>query len=168
MPWSHLCVKPPYEPRITILGIWPGDAWLIRGKYGIYVAVRGSYGPLRGLRDLPIYLLPCLPSGAPEAVLDWGGGGDIKRLTFCVGAHAKPHVASFSVLGGKTPKCTDKNICTYIAQASEASERLKNIYFQDSNTSAYMYNQCSFLQLLLVWRYNRHYTDKTLTLRQIY
>ena len=31
-----------YEPRITILGIW-GDTWLTRGKYGIYVAVRGSY-----------------------------------------------------------------------------------------------------------------------------
>ena len=32
-----------YEPRIAILGIW-GDTWLTRGKYGIYVAVRGSYG----------------------------------------------------------------------------------------------------------------------------
>ena len=35
-----------YEPRITILGIW-GDtwqSWLTCGKYGIYVAVRGSYG----------------------------------------------------------------------------------------------------------------------------
>ena len=36
-----------YEPRIAILGIW-GDTWLTRGKYGIYVAVRGSCG---GLRD---------------------------------------------------------------------------------------------------------------------
>ena len=44
MPWSHLCVKP---PRIAILGIW-GDTWLTRGKYGIYVAVRGSYGALTG------------------------------------------------------------------------------------------------------------------------
>ena len=34
-----------YEPRIAILGIW-GDTWLTRGKYGIYVAVRGSYGAL--------------------------------------------------------------------------------------------------------------------------
>ena len=32
-----------HEPRISILGIW-GDTWLTRGKYGIYVAVRGSYG----------------------------------------------------------------------------------------------------------------------------
>ena len=34
-----------YEPRIGILGIW-GDTWLTRGKYmyGIYAAVRGSYG----------------------------------------------------------------------------------------------------------------------------
>ena len=32
-----------YEPRIAIIGIW-GDTWLTRGKYGIYVAVRGSYG----------------------------------------------------------------------------------------------------------------------------
>ena len=39
-----------YEPRIAILGIW-GDTWLTRGKYGIYVAVRGSYGALTGLRD---------------------------------------------------------------------------------------------------------------------
>ena len=36
-----------YEPRIAILGIW-GDTWLTRGKYGIYVAVRGSYGALTG------------------------------------------------------------------------------------------------------------------------
>ena len=36
-----------YEPRIAILGIW-GDTWLTRGKYGIYVAVRGSYGALNG------------------------------------------------------------------------------------------------------------------------
>ena len=36
-----------YELRIAILGIW-GDTWLIRGKYGIYVAVRGSYGAITG------------------------------------------------------------------------------------------------------------------------
>ena len=36
-----------YEPRIAILGIW-GDTWLTRGKYCIYVAVRGSYGALTG------------------------------------------------------------------------------------------------------------------------
>ena len=36
-----------YEPRIAILGIW-GDTWLTRGKHGIYVAVRGSYGALNG------------------------------------------------------------------------------------------------------------------------
>ena len=36
-----------YEPRISILGIW-GDTWLTRGKYGIYVAVCGSYGVLAG------------------------------------------------------------------------------------------------------------------------
>ena len=36
-----------YDPRIAILGIW-GDTWLTCGKYGIYVAVRGSYGPLTG------------------------------------------------------------------------------------------------------------------------
>ena len=35
-----------YEPRIAILGIW-GDTWLTRGKYGIYVAVRCSYGTLK-------------------------------------------------------------------------------------------------------------------------
>ena len=42
-----------YEPRIAILGIW-GDTWLTRGKYGIYVAVRGSYGALTG----SIYVTP--------------------------------------------------------------------------------------------------------------
>ena len=31
-----------YEPRIAILGIW-GDTWLTRGKYGIYVTVRGNF-----------------------------------------------------------------------------------------------------------------------------
>ena len=36
-----------YEPRITILRIW-GDTWLTRGKYGIYLAVRGSYEALTG------------------------------------------------------------------------------------------------------------------------
>ena len=50
MPWSHptpLRNATSYEPRIAILGIW-GDTWLTRGKYGIYVAVRGSYGALTG------------------------------------------------------------------------------------------------------------------------
>ena len=36
-----------YEPRIAILGIW-GHTWLTRGKCGICVAVRGSYGALTG------------------------------------------------------------------------------------------------------------------------
>ena len=36
-----------YEPGIVILGIW-GDTWLTRGKYGINMAVRGSYGALTG------------------------------------------------------------------------------------------------------------------------
>ena len=44
-----------YEPRIAIFGIW-GDTWLTRGKYGIYVAVRGSYGAL--LRDAFWKVLP--------------------------------------------------------------------------------------------------------------
>ena len=40
---TPLCKAASYEPRIAMLGIW-GDTWLTRGKYGIYVAVRGSYG----------------------------------------------------------------------------------------------------------------------------
>ena len=70
---------------------------------------------------------------------DRAGEGAVERF---VKFEAQNHViwctvgvASFLVLGGggKTPKCTDKyNICTYIARASEASERLRNIYFQDS------------------------------------
>ena len=61
-----------YEPRIAILGIW-GDTWLTRGKYGIYVAVRGSYGALTGStwRLLPHqpYLLPWLVRGGNEDTL---------------------------------------------------------------------------------------------------
>ena len=43
-----------------------------------------------------------------------------------------------------------------------ASERLRNIYFQDSKYIC-LYNRCGFLQLLMVWRYihniilTRHY-----------
>ena len=44
---TPLCKAASYEPRIAILGIW-GDTWLTRGKYGIYVAVRGSYGAHTG------------------------------------------------------------------------------------------------------------------------
>ena len=40
------------EPRIAILGIW-GDTWVTRGKYGIDVAVRGSYGALTGSTMTP-------------------------------------------------------------------------------------------------------------------
>ena len=47
MPWSHLCVKPPRMSHVAILGFW-GDTWLTRGKYGIYMAVRGSHGALTG------------------------------------------------------------------------------------------------------------------------
>ena len=37
-----------YEPRmIAILGVL-GDTWLTRGKHGIYVVVRGSYGTRNG------------------------------------------------------------------------------------------------------------------------
>ena len=42
---TPLRIAASYEPRIAILGIW-GDTWLTRGKYGIYVAVRGSYEAL--------------------------------------------------------------------------------------------------------------------------
>ena len=42
---------------------------------------------------------------------------------------------------------------------------LRNIYlFRSQITSAYIYNQCSSLLLLMVWRY----ADKILTLRKIY
>ena len=44
---TPLCKATSYEPPIAILGIW-GDTWITRGKYGIYVAVRGSYGALTG------------------------------------------------------------------------------------------------------------------------
>ena len=44
MPWSHLCVKPPRMSHVYSHFRDLGDTWLTRGKYGIYVAVRGSYG----------------------------------------------------------------------------------------------------------------------------
>ena len=44
---TPLCKAASYEPCIAILGIW-GDTWLTRGKYGINVAVRHSYGALTG------------------------------------------------------------------------------------------------------------------------
>ena len=64
------------EPRIAILGIW-SDTRLARGKYGIYVAVRGNYGPVTGstrrlLEILPRknqqFLLSCLLSDGNEDI----------------------------------------------------------------------------------------------------
>ena len=67
-----------YEPRIAILGIW-SDTWVTRGKYGIYVVERGSYGALtestwrlgekvQNVQNQP-YLLSCLPRGGNEDTL---------------------------------------------------------------------------------------------------
>ena len=62
-------------------------------------------------------------------------------------------VASFLVLGagggGARPRNVPaKNICTYIARASEASERLRNIYFHDSKyIFIVIYNAVSFYYL---------------------
>ena len=58
-------------------------------------------------------------------------------------------VASFLVLGaggGARPRNVPaKNICTYIARASEASERLRNIYFHDTKyIFIVIYNAVSF------------------------
>ena len=47
-----------YEPRIAILEIW-GDTWLTRDKYGIYMAVRGSYGAITGSMWRLLEILPC-------------------------------------------------------------------------------------------------------------
>ena len=60
-----------YEPRIAILGIW-GDTWLTHGKYGIYVAVRGSYGALKGStrRLLPRKISPIFCRVSYVAVTD--------------------------------------------------------------------------------------------------
>ena len=54
---TPLCKAASYEPRIAILGIW-GDTWLTRGKYGIYVAVCGSYGALTGATWRLLEILP--------------------------------------------------------------------------------------------------------------
>ena len=57
-------------------------------------------------------------------------------------------VASFLVLGGggQDPEMyRQKYICTYIARASEANERLRNIYFHDSKyIFIVIYNAVSF------------------------
>ena len=46
---------------------------------------------------------------------------------------------------------------------------LRNIYiFRSQITSAYIYNQCSSMLLLMVRRYKQQYTDKTLTFLKIY
>ena len=47
---------------------------------------------------------------------------------------------------------------------------LRNMYiFRSQVTFTYIYNQYSFLSLLMVWRYIiNEYSDKTLTLRKIY
>ena len=70
--------------------------------------------------------------------------------------------------GGKTPKCTDRK--KNHAQVTYERAPQKHIYFGSQNTFAYIYNQCSsfLLILLMVWRYKRQYTDKTLTVRKIY
>ena len=53
-------------------------------------------------------------------------------------------VASFLVLGGQDPQMYRQK-STYIARASEASERLINIYFQDSKyISIHTINTVSF------------------------
>ena len=92
-----------------------------------------------------------------------GGGGGAPSGKVCV----VTSVASFLVWGGgggKTPKCTDKK-CTYTARARETSERLRNIYFQDSKYICLHIKSMHF-PLLMVWRYKRYYTDKTLNLRK--
>ena len=70
------------EPRIAIWGIW-GDTWLNRGKYGIYVAVRGSWrGPLRGVSHVSPQIPKMAIRGSYEAALRNGsdhGHYGIKR-----------------------------------------------------------------------------------------
>ena len=71
-------------------------------------------------------------------------------------------VASFLVVvggGGQDPKCTDKNV-------NILRERVRNIYFQDSRYICLYIIQPMHFPLLMVWRYKRYYTDKTLKLRR--
>ena len=42
---------------------------------------------------------------------------------------------------------------------------LRNI-FRSTITSAYIYSQCNYLLLLMVWHYKRQYAEKRLTLRK--
>ena len=60
-----------YEPRIAILWIW-GDTSLTRGKYGIYVAVRGSYEALTGSTWCLLEILPRKISTFYCRVSTWG------------------------------------------------------------------------------------------------
>ena len=114
-----------------------------------------SGGPGRSSRDFPAK-----------------GSAAINRpenFALCLWYHGPTsRVASFLVLGGggggKTPKCTDKKKYMYLYCASE---RLKNIHFQDSK---YMHtctiNAVSFNYLWYGAIYERHYTDKTLIFRR--
>ena len=99
-------------------------------------------------------------SGVPCMGQRIGGGGG-HRVEGCVLSLSQP---AFWYWGVKTPKCTDKKN-TYTARASEASERLRNIYYQDSKYIC-LHIQSMHFPLLMVWRYKRYYTNKTLQLRK--
>ena len=85
-------------------------------------------------------------------------------------------VASFLVLGGggggQDPQMyrqKKKNLLTYMRE--RAPEIHIFSWLKILATSAYiglytLYNQFSSLLLLMVWRYKRQYTDKTITLRK--
>ena len=111
----------------------------------------------------------------------WGGGGQLPPPPCPPLATLVIHissVASFVVLGGgsKPPNVpTKKNhihvTYNYTHACICASERLRNILsiFRSQNTCyicMYIHNKCSSLALLMLWRYKRQFTDKTLILRK--
>ena len=84
--------------------------------------------------DLISNFHPVLHSSVASSLVIGGGGGGARL----------PNVPT------KRKSCT----CNLYARASEASERLRNIYiFRSPNTSVYIYNQCRSHLLLVVWRY---------------
>ena len=124
------------------------------------------------------------PLAGADLGFSLGGGGGRNRL--CASTHimnlkpAVPYgrgsgpplssVASFLVLGGggggQDPEMYRQKIYVLILRASE---RLRNIHFQDSK---YICLHIQSMQFPLItygrlWRY-KHYTDKTLTLRKIF
>ena len=92
----------------------------------------------------------------------WGGGGAPSGKVCVVTS-----VASFLVLGGGGARPPNVPTKMYIYCASERSERAPQKHiFSGLKIHLPTYIQSMHFPLLMVWRYKRYYTDKTLKLRK--